>query len=71
MNAREQDPGECLAFAGERKVKFHISREPLEAINDIFHRMKQETIDGRIVVRILPGAGEQVCSPLSTMPHTH
>ncbi|MEI2386502.1 alcohol dehydrogenase AdhP [Breoghania sp. JC706] len=47
-----QDLAECLQFAGEGKVATHFSWEPLEAINDIFHRMEQEAIDGRIVMRI-------------------
>jgi propanol-preferring alcohol dehydrogenase len=47
-----QDLAECLAFAGEGKVKSHVSWEPIEAINNIFERMEQETIEGRIVVRI-------------------
>jgi len=47
-----QDLAECLAFAGEGKVKAHVSWVPMEAINDIFHRMEGETIDGRIVMRI-------------------
>ncbi len=47
-----QDLAECLAFAGEGKVKSHVSWEPLEAINDIFRRMEQEKIEGRIVLRI-------------------
>ncbi|PTW62222.1 propanol-preferring alcohol dehydrogenase [Breoghania corrubedonensis] len=47
-----QDLAECLEFAGEGKVATHFSWEPLEAINDIFHRMEQEAIDGRIVLQI-------------------
>ncbi len=47
-----QDLVECLEFAGEGKVKPHFSWEPLDAINDIFHRMEQEKIEGRIVMRL-------------------
>jgi len=47
-----QDLDECLAFAGEGKVKATFSWEPLDAINDIFHRMEQDKIDGRIVLRM-------------------
>ncbi|ODT18008.1 MAG: zinc-dependent alcohol dehydrogenase [Kaistia sp. SCN 65-12] len=47
-----QDLAECLEFAGEGKVKPHFSWEPLDAINDIFDRMQQEKIDGRIVMRL-------------------
>ena len=47
-----QDLAECLAFAGEGKVKTHFSWEPLDAINDVFGRMEQEKIDGRVVLRV-------------------
>jgi propanol-preferring alcohol dehydrogenase len=47
-----QDLVECLAFAGEGKVKATFSWEPLEAINDVFHRMEDAAIDGRVVLRI-------------------
>ena len=47
-----QDLVEALAFAGEGKVHTHFAWEPLEAINDIFGRMEQETIEGRIVMRL-------------------
>jgi alcohol dehydrogenase, propanol-preferring len=46
------DLAECLQFAGDGKVKVHYSLEPLEAINDIFSRMRDNKIDGRIVMRI-------------------
>jgi propanol-preferring alcohol dehydrogenase len=47
-----QDLVECLAFAGEGKVKATFSWEPLDAINDIFQRMAQDQINGRIVLRM-------------------
>ncbi len=46
------DLAECLQFAGEGKVKVHYSLEPLEAINDIFDRMRDNKIDGRVVMKI-------------------
>ena len=46
------DLAECLQFAGEGKVKVHYSLEPLEAINDIFRRMRENRIDGRVVMQI-------------------
>jgi len=46
------DLAECLQFAGEGKVKVHYSLEPLEAINDIFSRMRDNRIDGRVVMTI-------------------
>jgi len=47
-----QDLAECLAFAGEGKVHAHFSWEPIDAINDIFERLEDGTIDGRIVMRM-------------------
>jgi propanol-preferring alcohol dehydrogenase len=46
------DLAECLQFAGDGKVKVHYSVEPLEAINDIFGRMRENRIDGRVVMKI-------------------
>src|SRR4051794_8703169 len=45
------DLDECLQFAGAGKVKVHYSVEPLEAINDIFGRMRENKIDGRVVMK--------------------
>jgi alcohol dehydrogenase, propanol-preferring len=44
------DLKEALDIAAKGKVKAHISVEPLENINDIFERMEQGKIDGRIVI---------------------
>lgn len=33
-------------------MKVHYSLELLEAINDIFNRMRDNRIDGRVVMRI-------------------
>ena len=46
------DLAECLQFAGDGKVKVHYSLEPMEAINDIFGRMRDNKIDGRVVMKI-------------------
>jgi propanol-preferring alcohol dehydrogenase len=46
------DLAECLQFADDGKVKVHYSVEPLESINDIFARMRDNKIDGRVVVKI-------------------
>ena len=46
------DLAECLQFAGEGKVKVHYSIEPLENINSIFARMRDNKIDGRVVLKI-------------------
>ncbi|MDJ0387367.1 alcohol dehydrogenase AdhP [Roseomonas sp. E05] len=47
-----QDLEEALAFAGEGKVAPHFSWGTLDEINDIFERMEQGAIDGRIVLRL-------------------
>ncbi|MEC6124984.1 alcohol dehydrogenase AdhP [Acinetobacter ursingii] len=44
------DLKEALDIAARGKVKAHISVEPLENINDIFDRIEQGKIDGRIVI---------------------
>jgi alcohol dehydrogenase, propanol-preferring len=46
------DLAECLQFAGVGKVKVHYSVEPLENINNIFGRMRDNKIDGRVVMKI-------------------
>ena len=46
------DLAECLQFAGDGKVKVHYSTERLDDINGIFDRMRQNKIDGRVVMRI-------------------
>ncbi len=46
------DLAECLQFAGDGKVKVHHSVERLEDINNIFDRMRDNKIDGRVVMRI-------------------
>ncbi len=47
-----QDLEEALVFAGEGKVATHYSWDRLENINDIFHRMEEGRIDGRIVLNL-------------------
>jgi alcohol dehydrogenase, propanol-preferring len=46
------DLAECLRFAGDGKVRVHYSVEPLDAINSIFDRMRNNKIDGRVVMKI-------------------
>ena len=46
------DLAECLQFAGEGKIRVHYSLEPLEAINGVFSRMRENRIDGRVVMKI-------------------
>lgn len=45
-----QDLAECIAFAAEGKVKPHVHTARLEDINNIFTRMKEGKIDGRMVL---------------------
>ena len=47
-----EDLAEALAFAAAGKVKAQVAVEPLEAINGVFERMEQGTINGRIVLRL-------------------
>jgi propanol-preferring alcohol dehydrogenase len=47
-----QDLEEALAFAGDGAVSTHFSWDRLENINDIFARMEDGKIDGRIVVKM-------------------
>jgi propanol-preferring alcohol dehydrogenase len=47
-----QDLEEALAFAGDGAVSAHFSWDKLENINDIFSRMEDGKIDGRIVVKM-------------------
>jgi len=44
------DLEEALQFAAEGKVKATIETQPLESINDIFKRLKQGKVNGRIVL---------------------
>jgi propanol-preferring alcohol dehydrogenase len=47
-----QDLDEALAFAGSGAVSAHFSWDVLEHINDIFARMEEGRIDGRVVVKM-------------------
>ncbi|MCD4864555.1 MULTISPECIES: alcohol dehydrogenase AdhP [Pseudomonas] len=49
------DLQEALDFAGEGKVKATVSAEPLENINDIFARMHEGGIEGRVVIDMALG----------------
>jgi propanol-preferring alcohol dehydrogenase len=46
-----QDLTEAIAFAAEGAVRANVTVEPLAAINDVFDRMEQGRIEGRIVLR--------------------
>lgn len=47
-----EDLAEALEFAASGKVKAHVSVEPLDAVNDVFHRMEEGRINGRVVLRL-------------------
>lgn len=47
-----KDLEEAIAFAAEGKVVPNVEEQPLEAINQVFARMKAGTIDGRIALRL-------------------
>jgi propanol-preferring alcohol dehydrogenase len=48
-----KDLHEALAFAADGKVKATIEELPLEAINDVFGRLKQGKVNGRVVLNIV------------------
>jgi propanol-preferring alcohol dehydrogenase len=50
-----EDLQEALAFAAEGKVKATIEQQPLESINDVFSRLKQGKVNGRVVLKIANG----------------
>lgn len=45
-----RDLDEAIAFAADGKVHAEIAKVPLAEINDVFERMKQGRIDGRVVL---------------------
>jgi propanol-preferring alcohol dehydrogenase len=47
-----EDLRECLQLAAEGKVKPQIETQSLEAINDIFERLKQGNVNGRVVLNL-------------------
>ena len=46
------DLKEALAFAAEGKVKSTIERGSLASVNEIFARMKEGRIQGRVVLAL-------------------
>jgi alcohol dehydrogenase, propanol-preferring len=51
------DLQESLAFAAEGKVKATIETLPMESINDVFERLREGKIEGRVVLGIAEKAG--------------
>jgi len=54
-----KDLDEALAFAAEGKVKATIEMQPIESINDVFRRLKQGAVNGRVVLDVGHTAREQ------------
>ena len=52
-----KDLEEALQFAADGKVKATIETQPLGSINDIFDRLKQGKVNGRIVLDLAHEAG--------------
>ena len=47
-----KDLQESLQFAAEGKVKSTIETQPLEAINDVFDRLRRGQVNGRVVLNL-------------------
>ena len=47
-----KDLEESLQFAAEGKVKATIETQPLDAINDVFQRLKDGQVNGRVVLNL-------------------
>jgi propanol-preferring alcohol dehydrogenase len=47
-----KDMAEALAFAAEGKVKAHIHKAPLDAINTVLSDLKAGKVDGRMVLTL-------------------
>jgi len=47
-----KDLEEALAFAADGKVKATIEQQPLDSINDVFRRLKQGKVNGRVVLNV-------------------
>ncbi|HLX76175.1 MAG TPA: zinc-binding dehydrogenase [Terriglobales bacterium] len=54
-----KDLEEALTFAAEGKVKATIETLPLDSINDVFKRLKEGKVNGRVVLGIGQGARQQ------------
>lgn len=53
-----KDLEEALVFAAEGKVKATIEVLPLESVNDVFKRLKQGKVNGRVVLDLANAAKE-------------
>ena len=57
------DLEEALSFAAEGKVKATIETLPLDSINDVFDRLKNGKVNGRVVLGIGEKAGRESVTP--------
>jgi propanol-preferring alcohol dehydrogenase len=53
-----EDMAETLAFAADGRVKADIELQPLDDINDIFSRLKQGKVAGRVVLDFVGAAAK-------------
>ena len=47
-----RDLDEAIAFAADGKIRTQVSREPLEAVNDVFARLAAGIVQGRVVLAL-------------------
>jgi len=47
-----RDLDEAIAFAADGKIRTQVSREPLEAVNDVFARLAAGIVHGRVVLAL-------------------
>jgi propanol-preferring alcohol dehydrogenase len=63
-----EDMAEALAFAAQGRVKADIELQPLASINDVFRRLKEGKVAGRIVLDFVDTA---TAAPLKTRHTEH
>ena len=47
-----RDLDEAIAFAADGKIRTQVSREPLEAVNEVFARLAAGIVQGRVVLAL-------------------
>jgi propanol-preferring alcohol dehydrogenase len=57
---------ETLAFATEGKIKADIELQPLSAINEVFDRLKQGKVAGRVVLDFVGSKSDDKQSKAAT-----
>jgi len=61
-----EDMAETLAFATEGKIKADIELQPLSAINEVFDRLKQGKVAGRVVLDFVGSKSDDKQSKVPT-----